>query len=243
MIVTDISLPNKPSYKKINNFLEVQRLEINLNLIPLVLGKVIVSSIELQKPKMNLVVPTSSQNEKRNTSTSTPRVTQKIDPESTEKTEFALEKQSPSQTKLQIQNFIVKNGRVNLIGDLPNYIKNITNINGKFRLASLEGPMDASGKASFGGLPIIFSASAGKIIQGRTLPITFFSKMEDNSALARFEGAISELSTNPKIRGKISAETKNLGDMVKRFLEVYKQVYPSTETLSFRPNLSCTRKL
>ena len=40
--------------------------------------------------------------------------------------------------------------------------------------------------------------------------------MEDNSALARFEGAISELNTNPKIRGKISAETKNLGDMVKK---------------------------
>ena len=216
LIVTDISLPNKASYTKINNFLEVQRLEINLNLIPLVLGKIIVSSIELQKPKMNLVVPASSQNEKRNTSKSTPRVTQKIDRESTEKTEFAPEKQSPSQTKLQIQNFIVKNGRVNLISDLPNYIKNITNINGKFRLASLEGPMDASGKASFGGLPIIFSASAGKIIQGRTLPITFFSKMEDNSALARFEGAISELNTNPKIRGKISAETKNLGDMVKK---------------------------
>ena len=107
LIVTDISLANKPSYKKINNFLEVQRLEINLNLIPLVLGKVIVSSIELQKPEMNLVVPKSSQNEKRNTSKSTPRVTQKIDRESTEKTEFAPEKKSPSQTKLQIIKYFI----------------------------------------------------------------------------------------------------------------------------------------
>ena len=216
LIVTDISLPNKLSYKKTKNFMEVQRLEINLNLIPLILGKVIVSSIELQKPEINLVVPTSPHNTKKNTPRSTPRVAQKIDLESDKKTEITLEKQPPSQTKLQIQNFIVKNGRVNLIGDLPNYIKNITNINGKFRLASLEGPMDASGEASFGGLPIIFSGSAGKIIQGRTLPITFFSKMEDNSALVRFEGAISELGANPKIRGKISAETKNLGDMVKK---------------------------
>ena len=237
LIVTDISLPNKSSYTKINNFLEVQRLEINLNLIPLVLGKVIVSSIELQKPEMNLVVPTSSQNEKRNTSKSSPRVTQKIDQESTEKTAFALEKKSPSQTKLQIQNFIVKNGRVNLIGDLPNYIKNITNINGKFRLASLEGPMDASGKASVGGLPIIFSGSAGKIIQGRTLPITFFSKLEDNSALARFEGAISELSANPKIRGKMSAETKNLGHMVKRIFGNLQTSIPINRDFKFSSQL------
>jgi Uncharacterized protein involved in outer membrane biogenesis len=79
LIVTDISLPNTLFYKKTRNFLDVQRLEINLNLIPLILGKVMVSSIELQNPEMNLVVATSSHNTKKNTPRSAPRVTQKID--------------------------------------------------------------------------------------------------------------------------------------------------------------------
>ena len=121
------------------------------------------------------------------------------------------DKGGPSVPKftIQIDNFVVKNGTVNYQNATNNHLEKISKINGIFRIGSLQGPIDAKGKALVRGIPVDFSASVGKTIKGRTLPFNMASTIPSGRVKASFNGFISNIRDNPLIKGEVSLDIGN----------------------------------
>ena len=98
---------------------------------------------------------------------------------------------------VQIDSFVIENGQLTF-RDVPRgRVERLDNVNGKFRLASLNGPMEIDGNALIRKIPISFSASVGQIVQDRTLPLRVAAKVIPGDVNLSYTGAISNLRETP----------------------------------------------
>ena len=104
---------------------------------------------------------------------------------------------------MQIDSFVIENGQLTL-RDVPRgRAEKLETVNGKFRLASLNGPMEIEGSALIVKIPISFSASVGQIVQDRTLPFRVAAKVIPGDVNLSYSGAISNLRETPRAKGKV----------------------------------------
>jgi uncharacterized protein involved in outer membrane biogenesis len=112
---------------------------------------------------------------------------------------------------IQLDDFVIEKGSISYRDDTKGQVETIENLNGRFALASLSGPMESSGSAVVRGIPMSFAATAGTVVQGRTLPFNFDLKVIPGETNLRFSGAITRLNKDPQVKGKLNVEGKNLG--------------------------------
>ena len=91
----------------------------------------------------------------------------------------------------------------------------VDDLNGRIAFASLKGPMDASLRATIHGLPVSIEMSAGEIIQGRTVPFNLDAAIAPGALKAQFSGSLNGLDDALRLRGRLTAEGKNLADLAR----------------------------
>jgi len=115
---------------------------------------------------------------------------------------------------VQIDSFVIEKGRLRF-RDVPGGRDElIGDLNGKFRLASLNGPMDMEGSAVVRNIPLSFSASAGQIVQDRTLPFRIATTIIPGDVKIGLNGAVSSLRETPTVKGKFTLDGANLNAFV-----------------------------
>jgi len=193
----------------------LKRLEVHVALAPLFSGAVRVQSVILVEPELRLEILENG----RNNFTFTPV------PKAAKASAAPSAPQSPAPTpsgaspdaplfdfrpQLSIDNFTIEDGRVSFKNAGNGRTETIENLNGRFAMAALKGPWEASGSAVVRGIPLSFLGSTGAIVQGRTLPFNFDLTAIPGTVRTQFSGAFTNLQAEPSVKGKIAISGKSL---------------------------------
>lgn len=191
----------------------LKRLEVHVALAPLFSGAVRVQSVILVEPEVRLEILENGRN----------NFTFKPQPKAVPATGSASPApQTPAaptppggglfnfQPELSIDNFTIERGRVSFRNAADGRTETIENLNGRFAMAALKGPWEASGSAVVRGIPLSFLGSTGAIVQGRTLPFNFDLTAIPGAVRAQFSGAVTNMQAQPSVKGKLAISGKNL---------------------------------
>ena len=201
----------------------LKSLEVNIALIPLLGQNIQITSVRLVEPVVNMEILEDGTNNLAF------GAAKKEQPEGSISSSVAAT-DTPTARKqanvnglgipsvggfaVQIDSFVIENGQLTF-RDVPRgRVERLETVNGKFRLASLNGPMEIEGNALIRKIPISFSASVGQIVQDRTLPFRVAAKVIPGDVNLSYSGAISNLRETPMLKGKFSLEGKNLNTFV-----------------------------
>ena len=184
----------------------LKSLEIHIALVPLLTKNIQVTNLKLSNPVINLENaiggknnPPSRLNSKNKTTITNNETVG--NPQRSGNNSIVNNKPVIAGFKIQIDNFLVENGTINYRNISSGHIETIDKLNGRLRLASLNGPIDAEGTAVVRKIPLSFSVSVGQIVQERTLPINITTNIIPESVKTSFNGFISNIQENPRIKG------------------------------------------
>lgn len=190
----------------------LKRLEVHVALAPLFSGAVRVQSVILVEPELRLEILEDGRN----------NFTFTLEPKAAAPSP-ALAPPRPGASpappdaplfdfrpQLSIDNFTIEGGRVAFKNAADGRTETIENLNGRFAMAALKGPWEASGSAVVRGIPLSFLGSTGAIIQGRTLPFNFDLTTIPGTVRTQFSGALTNLQAAPSVKGKIAISGKSL---------------------------------
>ncbi len=204
------------------DMLAVDSFEVRVALAPLLGGQLQIRSVKLVKPILSLEVLSDGRT----------NMAFKIPGKVPEKKSSAAQATKKDNTPLpfgsltgqanggsgdmavQVDNFVIEKGAVFYRDDTKGQVESIENLNGRFALASLSGPMESSGSAVIRGVPMSFAASAGTLVQGRTLPFNFGLKIIPGETNFQFSGALTRLNEKPQVKGKLKVDGQNLAAFV-----------------------------
>lgn len=191
----------------------LKRLEVHVALAPLFSGAVRVQSVILVEPEVRLEILEDG----RNNFTFTPAPKAKAAPGRSQSLAPPASPPPPPdaplfdfQPQLSIDNFTIEGGRVSFKNASDGRTETIDSLNGRFAMAALKGPWEASGSAVLRGIPMSFLGSTGAIVQGRTLPFNFDLTAIPGTVRAQFSGALTNLQDAPSVKGKIAISGKSL---------------------------------
>ena len=213
LLIKDVQLTNVEGASDAD-MLILESIEIHVALAPLLGGNIQVTSIKLVNPVLNIEFLEEGEN---NFSLGQKRADQGSATNSQLPIDDAFSsvyQPTIGGFSVQIDNFVVENGTINYL-DTPNkHIEQIQKLDCQFRLASLNGPMDAEGEAVFREIPFSFSISVGQIVKGRTLPFNLATTIIPGSIKTDFTGSISNIKKNPQITGKFKVNGRSFGNLI-----------------------------
>lgn len=195
------------------DMITLKRLEVHVALAPLVSGAIRVQSVILVEPELRLEILETGRN--NFTFTPEPKVAPAVPnaPQSLAPPPSATSPEAPLfefQPQLSIDNFTIEGGRVSFKNAGNGHTETIEYLNGRFAMAALKGPWEASGSAVVRGIPLSFLGSTGAIVQGRTLPFNFDLTAIPGTVRTQFSGAFTNLQAEPTVKGKIAISGKSL---------------------------------
>ena len=120
---------------------------------------------------------------------------------------------APSDPPIRLESFVIENGTVIYRDARSGTVEKIEALNARIAAASLSGPVKSSGTLVARGIPLKFLANIGKIIQGRTVPISLALEVEPGGTKAQISGTVVSLTSAPKFKGKVKAEGANLAGL------------------------------
>ena len=222
LVINDIHLANVEGTSAAD-MVTLKSLEVNVALIPLLGRNIQITSVRLVEPVVNLEILEDGTNNlafgvtaKEQPEGGALPARPATDTETARAPEDANGLGIPSVGgfAVQIDSFVIENGQLTF-RDVPgDRVERLETLNGKFRLASLNGPMDMEGSAVIRKIPLSFSASVGQIVQDRTLPFRVAAKVIPGDVNISYSGAISNLRETPILKGKFSLEGTNLNTFV-----------------------------
>jgi len=200
------------------DMLAVDSFEVRVALAPLLGGQLQIRSVKLVKPVLSLEVLADGRTNmafKAPAPKSKPAEAAKQDSEALPFGSLTGQAGgSGGDLAIQVDDFVIEKGAVFYRDDTKGQVESIENLNGRFALASLSGPMESSGSAVIRGVPMSFAASAGTMVQGRTLPFNFNLKVIPGETNLRFSGALTRLNEDPQVKGKLNMRGQNLAAFV-----------------------------
>jgi hypothetical protein len=203
--------------------LSVESFEVHVALAPLLGRQLHISSIKLLRPVLSLeILPDSRTNMtiktptviQPNSSTSNPS---NSNSSTSNPFGFLLGEGGIGPRSFRLDNFVVEKGLISYRDDTKGQIETIKDLNGRFAMASLYGPMESRGSGVVRGIPISFSVAAGAVVQGRTLPFKFNLESAPGDARLTFSGALTRLDKNPYVKGKLNITGKNFEALLSAF--------------------------
>ena len=200
--------------------LKIDKLQVSIAFIPLLGRQLKINNIKLIKPILNIEVLPDGRN---NLAAAVP-ISSNVQPSATPNTIVSSQRSKVlnnfidglqvGSLSLSIENFSIQNGFVSYNDHIHGRSEKIEELNGRFSLASSRGPLESSGDAIIRGMPINYSLSTGNILKDRTLPLNFSLKSLKAQTNLRFFGALTQIDKDPKIKGKLTFDSK---DMLKLF--------------------------
>ncbi|MBT7955571.1 MAG: AsmA family protein [Rhodospirillaceae bacterium] len=197
--------------------LAVDSFEVRVALAPLLGGQLQIRSVKLVKPVLSLEVLADGRTNmafKIPEPKAKPAQAAKKDNKALPFGSLTGQASGGGEMAIRVDDFVIEKGAVFYRDDTKGQVESVENLNGRFALASLSGPMESSGSAVIRGVPMSFSASAGTMIQGRTLPFNFALKVIPGETNLRFSGALTRLNENPQVKGKLNVAGQNLAAFV-----------------------------
>jgi uncharacterized protein involved in outer membrane biogenesis len=203
--------------------LSVESFEVRVALIPLIGRQLKISSVKLVKPVLNLekLADGRTNMAMKKPIAASPSETSPATSPAAKSEPFGslLGGAESGSMAIQLDNFVIEKGSISYRDDTIGQVETIENLNGRFALASLSGPMESSGSAVVRGIPMSFAAAAGAMVQGRTLPFSFDLKIIPGEANLRFSGALTRLDKDPQVKGNLNVEGKNLAAFISAFAD------------------------
>jgi hypothetical protein len=204
------------------DMLSLDAFEVRLAWAPLLIGNLRVESVKLVRPVLNIEIFDTGESNL----TLTPRGAEMA---KAPKGATEIEGGAPSLPiaglrvtpktdggfDISVENFVIENGTVVYRNAVRGLVERVADLNGRIAFASLKGPMDISMRATVHGLPVSIEASAGQIIQGRTVPFNLDATIAPGALKAQFSGSLNGVDEALRLRGRLTAEGKNLADLAR----------------------------
>lgn len=181
----------------------VERLDIRLKLLPLLGGRIEVTSLVLDRPELHLVrLADGRANWQFTAPTDAPggdaapaqgRPTLKGEPPPEPEPDGGI----------SIGQATIRDGVVTYRSGDDSPVR-VEAIDARIAIAGTSGPFTAEGEARHAGLPIRFDVAVDRISAGRGSPVTFALSLPDSGARLDFAGMLSRLSGGESLRGKLT---------------------------------------
>ncbi len=218
LVVHDVHLANIEGASSAD-MIALEKLEVRIALAPLLGGNLLIEAIKLINPVVNLEILSDGRNN------------MSFVPVSKDKS--GGDKKSPAKAlpfgapdgdgkvqgevggfAVRVDNFVIEKGSVTFIDNLGGTTEKIENLNGRFALQSLTGPMESSGSAVVRGIPLSFGVNISSLVQGRTLPFSVEVTVIPGGVKTKLAGALTNLAKDPQVKGKLTVEGQNLSDYI-----------------------------
>ncbi|NVK19219.1 MAG: AsmA family protein [Methylocystaceae bacterium] len=214
--VSDIHFANAVGAQN-PDMVSIRQLDVRVALLPLLGGNVHVHSLHLIEPTILLEVPPNQQGNW--VLSAAGEAAQNIDtPRQSGEPVFNVdEPEQNTDLPVQIDDFIIENGRLIYRDPANDIYEEVSDLNSRFALASLNGPYEASGTLNFRNLPIGFETSVGQIIHGRTASFATEVTLAHGETLARISGTVANLNEAPRLKTKLDIKGKSLAGLISAF--------------------------
>lgn len=111
---------------------------------------------------------------------------------------------------VRLDNLTVSGGTVVYLDSRSGVEETLNALNAAISVGSLTGPVESSGSANVRGIPVTFAVSAGKMIEGRTVPVNASIQIDAGHAKATISGVALDLNRVPRFKGKFSVQGSDL---------------------------------
>ncbi len=116
---------------------------------------------------------------------------------------------------VRLDSFVIENGTVIYRDSTSGTVERIEGVNARVAAASLSGPFDSSGRLSVRGIPLDYELSVGKVIHGRTVPLSLSVMLAAGDTRIEATGALLGLADAPNFKGKIKVSGKSLAGLAR----------------------------
>lgn len=206
-----------------DNMVSLKAVEVRVALMPLLSGQVQVERIRLVGAVVNIEKfadgrtnlefqpqpQAQAQNETGSTSSSAPQVSATAETN----TPSGANGAGGAGMNIRLDNFELVDSRLIYRDDTTGTVERIDGIDAMLRAVSLNGPFEAKGQARVRGVPLAFEVSLGQIIKERTVPVNAVVNAP-GGARAQVTGAVLNMESTPRFRGKIKVQGENLAQLL-----------------------------
>jgi uncharacterized protein involved in outer membrane biogenesis len=184
----------------------LESVEVHIMLRPLLSGNVVVKSVHLIKPVIELEVLADG----RSNMTFAPIKTLNVANGRESLGSNSSDNVNGRDLSVRIENLIIDAGTLVFRNRENGQIERIDSIDATISAASLNGPFEITGSMLARGVPFNIDVTVGNIIRGRT--VTFAATLESalGRARTRINGTVTNLAKMPRFKGTLSASSVNL---------------------------------
>ena len=200
--VTDVIL-TKPVPGQNDPFLTLEKADVRLAFFPLLVGKVKVSSITLEKPVVTLITYNQAQDNFTPVKTAT---TQPVDPVTGQP---AVQEPEAEGAAVSINELKIKDGNVTIRNDEAATSQLIGIEELSVKADSLSGPFDGNGKVSLNNAHFKVDMNTGGYKDGETLPVQIDAEDEDGRAKLKWSGVV-KMTGEKEYQGELSLKFSDL---------------------------------
>ncbi|MBC7906075.1 MAG: AsmA family protein [Rhodospirillaceae bacterium] len=188
-----------------------ESLRLRLALLPLLVGRVEITSLELDRPVLRLArLPDGRPNWQLE------KAEEPGDPTAPRRAAKAEPPPPPEEGKdVPVEQVSIHQGSVTYAGDKGSPIS-LEAIDANLSMGGRSGPFQAKGDAKLAGTDIAFDAAMDRIAAGRGSPATVTLSLPGSDAKAEFSGLVTRLSGGETLKGRLTANASDLGRTLAR---------------------------
>jgi uncharacterized protein involved in outer membrane biogenesis len=247
LVVEDVHVANVEGASDAD-IVSLGSLEVHVALAPLLNKNLQVTRVKLVRPVVNLEIFTKDRANFDSFTNppakpATGAVTPPAGPASSGNTSATGLPADVGGFALRVDSFVVENGSLNYRDRTSGQVEQVKSLNGQFRMASLNGPMDAEGSVVVRGIPLSFSADIGEVVQKRTLPFRLAVTVIPGDVKTRFNGAVSGIDKSLRLKGNLAIDGANLREFVAGVADGAALPDMLAKPFSLLANVAATEKL
>lgn len=185
-------------------FARVKSLEINVALLPLLGGRVDVTSITLNEPTIALEVLSDG---RQNWTFARPGQKDPKDVPGTQQDDGAP-------IDISFSEVAIRGGTVSFYQAATDVSQHLDDIDATVSATTLDGPFAAKGEVVFNQAPMSFEVLIGNLKSGRAVPVSFSLGLGEAGAKMAFAGWANEASIDARINGRLTVVGENLASAI-----------------------------
>lgn len=209
IIANDVSFSNLPGAAT-TEMIKLQRAEVRIALSPLLAGQIKVETVRLIKPVIELELLADG---RQNWNFETPKPDAPAQP-SADKPAASAASSPKSEPTVVLDDFTIVDGALTYRDSKAGTIEKIEGLNARIEAASLLGPFQSKGSLKLRQIPLTYDITVGEVIKERTLPLNMRFGVGAGDTSLQIGGTLLSLSENPKFKGTLKGEGKNLSLLI-----------------------------
>lgn len=210
LIANDVSFSNLPgAYAK--DMVRLERAEVRIAMSPLLAGQVKVETVRLIKPVIELeLLADGKQNWVFETQAPKPQPAQ----DTPNLPSASSAEGASAEPSVVLDDFTIVDGALTYRDTKAGTVEKVKDLNARIEAASLSGPFQSKGDLTLRDIPLTYDITVGEVIQERTLPLNMQFGVGAGETSLHVGGTLLNLSENPKFKGTLRGEGKNLSSLI-----------------------------